>query len=326
MKYRQLGRTNLDVSEISLGCSGYWGNKRFAEKKAAAVVFEAIERGVNFFDTGHNYCNFNAEPRLGRIMKDVLSQTDRSQLIISTKAGTTVGAARIVPGRKHAPKDFTPEFIQQTCAKSIANLNCEYLDVFQLHGATESDITEPLLRRLDNMKAQGMFRYLGINTHSKAVMSYISKHPEIFDMILIDFNLLQLDREPIISELDQAGIGVVAGTVLAQGHLVKGKIGKIAAPADIWYLARALLKRSGRVLANCSKEMREALSLIKEMSAPQAAFSYILENPRIASCVFGTTNILNLVEVIEAGEMVLEESSKGIIRKTFEAQTDKISV
>jgi aryl-alcohol dehydrogenase-like predicted oxidoreductase len=74
------------------------------------------------------------------------------------------------------------------------------------------------------MKENGMFRYLGVNTHEESVMNYISKRPELFDMVLLDYNVLQLDREPIINKLHKSGIGVLAGTVLAQGHLVKGKI------------------------------------------------------------------------------------------------------
>ena len=90
MKYRQLGNTGLRVSEISLGCSGFWGNSYFSEKKASAIIYAAFDWGVNFFDTGHNYSCFHAEPRLGRIVKEILSINDRSRLIISSKAGITI--------------------------------------------------------------------------------------------------------------------------------------------------------------------------------------------------------------------------------------------
>ena len=203
--------------------------------------------------------------------------------------------------------------------KSIANLNCGYLDIFQLHGIRESEITEPLIERLLSMKQRGMFRYLGINTHTHNDMLFVAKHPEIFDMILLDYNVLQLDREPVISSLSAAGIGVVAGTVLGQGHLVKGKIGSLKTVADIWYLARALLKHTGRRLAKSSVQMRETLNYVVEMSSAQAAFAFILENPAVASCVFGTTSIPNLVEIIDTSDKRLMEGSRSAIRRTFEA-------
>jgi len=66
---RPLGRSGLQVSQVALGCSGFWGNHRFAEGQAERIVRRALERGVNLFDTGHNYSAFNAEPRLGRILQ-----------------------------------------------------------------------------------------------------------------------------------------------------------------------------------------------------------------------------------------------------------------
>jgi aryl-alcohol dehydrogenase-like predicted oxidoreductase len=175
------------------------------------------------------------------------------------------------------------------------------------------------------MKQKGMYKYLGINTHKEADMLYVAKHPEIFDMVLIDYNVLQLDREPAIDKLHEAGIGVVAGTVLAQGHLVRGAIGSINTGAFFWYLARSMLRPSSRRLANNSRGMRDVLTTITEMSPAQAAFSYILDNEKVASCVFGTTSIPNLIEVLGAVGGNLDERSKLKIRKTYESLAHKIS-
>ena len=60
-----------------------------------------------------------------------------------------------------------------------------------------------------------MFRYLDVNTHEESVMNYISKRPELFDMVLLDYIILKLNCEPIVSKMFETGIGVVAGTVLA---------------------------------------------------------------------------------------------------------------
>ena len=324
MKYRKLGRTDLHVSEIAVGCSGYWGDRKFPEHKAASIIHKAFERGVNFFDTGHNYSKYNAEPRLGRILKEILSSNDRGKLVISSKAGTTVPSLPLLPSQRKNIKDFSPDYIENACAESIRNLNCDYLDIFQLHGITESQVTEPLLERLSSMKAKGMYRYLGVNTHSELDMLFIARHPEIFDVVLIDYNVLQLDREPVINVLHEAGIGVVAGTVLAQGHLVKGKIGSIKSFADVWYLLRALVKLTGRRFSRNAKKMRQALSSEK-MTPAQVAFAYVLDNPKISSCVFGTTKVPNLLEIIEATNKALDDDSKAAIRNAFNQLQEKIS-
>lgn len=325
MNYRKLGRTGLMVSEIAIGCSAFWGNKMFPEKKAAAILHEAFERGVNLFDTGHNYSNFNAEPRLGRILQEILKRNDRSRLIISTKGGSVIGVSPVLSLRHRETKDFSPDALEQSCAASIQNLNCGYLDIFQLHGITKDQMSEALIERLTHMKQRGMFKYLGVNTHKEADMLFIAEHPELFDMALIDYNLLQLDREAVIDRLHAAGIGVVAGTVLAQGHLVKGKIGSLSSGSFFWYLARSLLRPSSRRLAQHSRNMRHVLASITEMSPAQAAFAYILENKKISSCVFGTTNLSNLIEIIAAADKKLSEDSKNKIRRAYEALTFKIS-
>lgn len=325
MNYRKLGKTDLNVSELALGCSAFWGDKMFPEKKAAAIIHEAFERGVNFFDTGHNYSNFNAEPRLGRILQEILKRTDRSKVIVSTKGGSVIGRSPVLSLRRGETKDFSPDAIERSCLESLKNLNCGYLDIFQLHGITRFQMSEALLERLATMKQRGIFRYLGVNTHKEADMLFIAEHPQPFDMVLIDYNVLQLDREPVIDKLHAAGIGVVAGTVLAQGHLVRGKIGSISSGSFFWYLARSLLRPSSRRLAKHSKPMRDALASIPEMSPAQAAFAYILDNPKVSSCVFGTTNLANLREIIGAADRKLTENSKRKIRQTYEALTYKIS-
>lgn len=326
VKYRKLGKSGLLVSEIGIGCSGFWGDRKFPEQEAAKIILEAIQLGVNFFDTGHNYCNYNAEPRLGRILKPVFTTKKRSDLIISSKAGTTRGQAKLFrPSKNHSIKNFSPNYIEECCKKSIQNLNCDYLDIFQLHGISKKHVTDGLIERLEAMKSRGLFRYLGVNTHRSEDMLFIAKHPEIFDAVLIDYNVLQIDREPIIAKLNEAGIGVIAGTVLAQGHLIKGKIGSLKSLADIWYLARATLKQTGRTLRINSHAMRETLSTIPGMTSAQAATSYVLNNKNICSCIFGTTKIKNLKEIVSSIEKKLTNHDLRSITNVYLQSKLKIS-
>jgi hypothetical protein len=113
---RPLGRSGLQVSQVALGCSGFWGNHRFAESAAERIVRRALERGVNLFDTGHNYSAFNAEPRLGRILQRAYASHPRDGLVISSKAGTLTGQAGI-SGAEH--RDFSPANIERSCAASL---------------------------------------------------------------------------------------------------------------------------------------------------------------------------------------------------------------
>ncbi len=326
MRYRNLGNTGLRISEVSLGCSGFWGNRLFWDDKAIRVVCEAFERGVNLFDTGHNYSSYNAEPRLGRALKKILATVDRSQIIVSTKAGTIRPSTfRHLHSDKTKYTDFSADYIESACARCIENLRCGYLDIFQLHGISAHEITDELVSRLAAMKKSGMYRHLGINTHRESDMLFVSRHPELFEVALIDFNVMQLDREPIIDTLHTAGIGVMAGTVLGQGHLFEGKAGAMKSVADLWYFARATLKPDARKLGQCAKKMRSELAMVDEMTAPQAAVAYVLENRAVATCVVGTTKVQNLTELIDSVEKRLSDPSRTAIRRAFESQGMRLS-
>ncbi|WP_456776216.1 aldo/keto reductase [Bradyrhizobium sp. USDA 4369] len=309
----------MTVSEIGLGCSGFWGHRQFDDRQAIRIVHEAFDLGINLFDTGHNYCNYNAEPRLGRALADILKRSDRSKIVVSTKAGT-LRPRPLLSLREVKTQDHSPDYIERACAQAIKNLNVGFIDIFYLHNFSPASITDELLTKLAAMRRNGMFRLLGINTHSEAHMQYVAQLQGVFDVALIDLNVAQLDRLPVVEQLHKAGIAVVAGTVLAQGHLIRGKIGHIRSAADLWYLARALLKPDARRLALAARDVRPALAAVEGLSAAQAAMSYILGLPQVSACIFGTTNLKNLREIAAAPEKRLSAAHAASIYSAFRQQ------
>ena len=310
---RRLGQTELMVSHIGLGCSGFWGSRHFSEAAAEKIVLHALERGVNLFDTGINYSGYHAEPRLGRILQRAFKCWPRETIIVSSKAGTVTGQA----GMSGEARDFSPAYIEQCCAQSLRNLHCDYLDIFQLHGIGEQQLTEELLLRLEQMRNKGMFRYLGINTHTSSTMLHLSKHPGLVDIALIDYNALQMDREPLIAAMHQAGVGVLAGTVLAQGHLLNRRITQLKRLSDLWYIARALLKAPSRKLMLSSAAMRKTIASIHSQTPAQTAFAYVLQNPAIASCILGTTQLHNLELILNTQVDALQLAERMRMEATF---------
>ena len=314
MRYRNLGNTALTVSEIGMGCSGFWGDKRFADRKAIDLVLKAFDLGINYFDTGNNYSNFNAEPRLGRALHELLRIVPREKLVISTKAGSQIGYAPTVADDDLYHADFSPAALQAACIKSIGNLQCGHIDVFYLHGFKPEVLNDETFRCLADLKSRGLVKAVGVNTHFKADLDAIKRYPEVFDTVLIDANLLQLDRFEIIRDLRQAGIGVAIGTVLAQGHLLGRKVGSVLNGSFFWYLARTLLRPTTKDFAKKAATVRNALLDVKELSPSQAAIAYMLENEDISTCVFGTSNADHLKEIASASGQRLSPASKEKIR------------
>ncbi|KAF1015628.1 MAG: Aldo-keto reductase IolS [Stenotrophomonas maltophilia] len=303
---RVLGRTGLSVSPVGLGCSGFWGHSRFPEQAAGNIVEHALAQGVNLLDTGHNYSGFHAEPRLGRLLRPLLERYPRESLVISSKGGTLTGQAGISGAEQ---RDFSPAAITASCEASLRNLGLEYLDIYQLHGASEHDINDDLLAALQRLRERGLVRATGINTHSAATLRWMIAHPTAFDVVLLDYNALQQDRGPLIDQLHAAGIGVLAGTVLAQGHLLPPHP-RLPRLADAWYLARAWLKPSSRQLMRSAGAMRRAVAGVHSQRPAQTAFAFVLQHPGVASGILGTTRRGSLDEVLATDPSALSASER----------------
>jgi 1-deoxyxylulose-5-phosphate synthase len=300
MKQRRLGKTNIYLSEIGLGCASYWGKEKFDEAQAISVVSKAIEYGVNLFDTGHSYSDGNAEIRLGKAIAHV---KDKSSLAISTKAGT-----RIAPTGK-LYKDFSPEWIRESCQLSLTKIGVSHISLFHLHGPSINDLTSAMLTELLKLKSEGLVQAIGVNSFDDAVLNRVLEL-ECFDFVMPDYNVLTREREPLIEAFYEKGIGVVAGAALADS-LFSNRIFKIKSFKDVWYLARALKNFRGKLIKGFSYRF---INSYEEMTGPQIALAYVLENPKITSAVFGTTSDKHLLENIAAADMKLANDILNVIR------------
>ncbi len=298
MLYRPLGVTGLSVSEIGFGAASWWGKPRFAEVEAVRLVHAALDGGVTFFDTGSSYCGGHAEPRLGRALRG----RDSARLVVATKAGTFAQGRRI--GR-----DFSPTAIVASAERSLRNLGLEVLPLLQLHGPGAEDLTEALLAALRSLKARGLVRAIGVNSFDPAVIDDAIALPQV-DVVMIDYNVLRQDREPLIARAAAAGKGVLAGMPLAMAH-TRLQVARIASPRDLWYAARGLVRHR--------REVRDGLNYrflhqTPGMTGSQAALAFVLANPAVACAVVGTTRLAHLAENLAASGLALPDGLRTRIR------------
>jgi aryl-alcohol dehydrogenase-like predicted oxidoreductase len=299
MRYRTLGRTGLTVSEIGFGCASYWGKPAFNEAAAVRLVHEAIDRGVTMFDTGASYARGEAEPRLGRALRG----RDASGLVVSTKAGSFhAGNGRI--GRDHSPAAITA-----SAERSLRNLGLDVLPVLQLHGPAIAEITDDLIAALLDLKGRGLVRALGLNSFDPAVVEHAVELPA-FDVVMVDYNVLRPEREPLIARAAAAGVGVLAGMPLAMGHTGL-KVAKIRGMQDLWYAARGLIRHRREVRDGARFRFLHGR---RDITGSQAALAYVLENPGVASAVLGTTRLAHLHENLAASGMTLPPDVAARIR------------
>jgi len=298
MRHRPLGRTGLTVSELGFGCASWWGKPRFDEATAVGLVHEAIDRGVTLFDTGASYSAGEAEPRLGRALKG----RDASGLIVATKAGTYhAGGGRIA-------RDMSPAGIAASAERSLKVLGLDALGLLQLHGPSIPEL-DAAMETLATLKARGLARAVGLNSFDPAVIEHAVGLPGI-DVVMVDYNVLRPEREPLIARAAAAGKGVLAGMPLAMGH-TRPLLARLRGPQDLWYAARALARHRGELTRGARFRFLHGLT---DRTGSQAALGFVLANPGVSAAVFGATRPEHLRENLAAPDLPWREDLMADIR------------
>ena len=160
MQYRQLPRTDLLLSAVGFGvwtvATNWWG--RIPEETRRQLLEEALELGINFFDTADTYGDGYGEEILAKFLGH-----RRHDMVIATKFGYDIydqTTPRV--GHQERPQKFEPEFIRYACEQSLRRLNTDYIDLYQMHNpriaAIESDA---VFETLEALKHEGKIRYYG---------------------------------------------------------------------------------------------------------------------------------------------------------------------
>ncbi|WP_309091852.1 aldo/keto reductase [Phenylobacterium sp.] len=299
MRYRPLGRTGLTVSELGFGCASWWGKPRFPEAQAVGLVHAALDLGFTFFDTGASYSAGEAEPRLGRALKG----RDTSRLVIASKAGTYhAGGGRIA-------RDFSPAAVTASAERSLRNLGLDTLGLLQLHGPAVHELTDELRGALADLKARGLVRSVGVNSFDPAVIEHVIGLPD-FDAVMVDYNVLRPEREPVIARAAAAGKGVLAGMALAMGH-TRPLLARLKGPQDVWYAARAFARHRDELRRGARFRF---LHDQRGVTGSQAALAYVLANPGVSCAVFGATRLAHLTENAAASGVELDREFAARIR------------
>lgn len=274
MEKRLLGDTGIELSVLGFGCASVWGKSMISDEQAQALFEQAYNLGIRYFDTGHSYGL--AEERIGKILK-TSKVVRREDIIISTKFGTKHENGKYF-------HDFTPEWVFPSVRESLATMGIDYVDLVLIHGPQISDLTPEYLTEIRQLKEEGLVRAIGINTFDTDVIEYI-RDTHCVDFVMLDYNIMRQDREPLIQELHDRGIGIIAGAPLAES-LYSGRVFKIRKLKDLWYLARALKNHRGKLIRGLKYRF---VNNVDGMTGSQVVLRYVLDNPCVTTAVFGCT-------------------------------------
>lgn len=212
MNYRRLGKTDFEISEISLGTwqvGGKWGST-FNDKTADKLINTAIDNGVNFIDTADVYENGLSETAVGRVVR---SRSER--IYVATKCGRNINP--------HVNEGYQPKVLQQFVEDSLRRTGLETLDLIQLHcPPTEVFYRPEIFEMFDRLKEQGKILNLGVSVEKVEEGLKAIEFPNVSSVQII-FNLFrQRPSELFFKEATKHDVGIIARVPLASG-LLTGK-------------------------------------------------------------------------------------------------------
>ncbi len=299
MRYRRLGASDLDVSEVSLGSWLTFGGGVEAER-ATACVHRAFDVGINFFDTANVYGRGAAETFLG----EVLSGYDRSSYILATKAYFPM-----------SPDDrgLSATQVHKQCEASLRRLRTDYVDLYQCHRYDKDTPLEETMGALTELVREGKTRYIGFSEWTADQVRAALALPGVERFVSSQPEYSMLWRKPeaeIIPLCAREGISQIVWSPLAQGILT----GKYRAGSPPPAGSRAADSRMGKMMGRWrDDDVLAAVDRLRPIAdglgVPMGhlALAWVLREPNVASAITGASRPEHVDQNAAASGITLDD-------------------
>ncbi|MGH2317560.1 aldo/keto reductase [Planococcus sp. SE5232] len=273
MKKNFLGTSEIEVSEIGLGCMSLPTDA----KEAGIIVDEAIAQGINYFDTADLYNKGINEEVVGKALKD-----HRKNIVLATKVGNEWSAQS-----DEVKWNPSKAYIKEQIHASLKRLQTDYIDLYQLHGGMITDETEETIEAFEELKEEGLIRAYGISSIRPNVIKRFLEKSDI-SSIMMQYSLLDRRPEELLDRIGQAGKSVVT-----RGSLAKG------------LLTGEGLQRAGKMDGYLGYGAEELKTTLHKLSAVHdnlhaLALQSVLQHDTVSSVVAGASSADQLKATIKA--------------------------
>jgi aryl-alcohol dehydrogenase-like predicted oxidoreductase len=296
MPKRRLGRSELVVSALGLGCMGmseFYGSTDDTE--SISTIHRAIDRGINFLDTADMYGVGRNEELVGRALRG-----RRHEVVLATKFGNVRS-----PDGKYLGVNGRPEYVQQSCEASLRRLGVEQIDLYYQHRVDTNVPIEETVGAMAQLIQQGKVRFLGLSEAAPATLRRAAKiHP--ITALQSEYSLWTRDPEAeVLPACRELGIGFVAYSPLGRGFLT-GKLRNTdnLAADDFRRLSPRFqgenIKRNAELV-----ERIEKIAAEKKCTAAQLALAWVLAQGSDIVPIAGTRRRTYLDENTEAVRVTL---------------------
>jgi 1-deoxyxylulose-5-phosphate synthase len=300
LKYRTLGSTALQVSGLCLGCMTFGAPDRgdhpwtLREEDSRTLIRQAIDAGINFFDTADTYSDGTSEEYLGRAIRDMLP---RREAVIATKVYFPMSTT---------PQDrgLSRKRILTSIDQSLRRLGTDYVDLYQIHRWDDETPVEETLEALHQVVKSGKARFLGASSmrawqFSKALYLARMNGWTPFVSMQNHYNLLYREEErEMIPLCTDAGVGVIPWSPLARGRLTRP-----------WNEATERTRTDeygNNLYARTMEADRRVVERVGELAAArgvpraQVALAWMLHKPFITAPIVGASKARHLEDAVAA--------------------------
>ncbi|AUV02345.1 aldo/keto reductase [Phytobacter ursingii] len=304
MQYNTLGKTDLNVSRLCLGCMTFGepdrGNHAWTlpEESSRLIIQHALNGGINFFDTANSYSDGSSEEIVGRAIRDFARRED---VVVATKVYHASGT--LTEGLSRAQ-------ILRSIDDSLQRLGMDYVDLLQIHRWDYNTPIEETLEALNDVVKSGKARYIGassMHAHQFAQALELQKQHGWAPFVTMQdhYNLIYREEEREMLPLCyKEGVAVIPWSPLARGRLTRP-----------WgeTTARIVSDEVGKKLYDESDEndaqIAERLGAIAEETGAtraQVALAWLLSKPGIAAPIIGASREEQLEELLQAVDLTLK--------------------
>jgi aryl-alcohol dehydrogenase-like predicted oxidoreductase len=304
MRWVKLGSTGLDVSPICLGCMSYGapdrGNHPWSldEEQSQAFFRQAIELGINFFDTANVYSDGSSEEITGRALAEF---GNRDELVVATK----------VNGRMHKGPNgagLSRKAILAEIDNSLRRLDMDYVDLYQIHRFDPNVPVEETMEALHDVVKAGKARYIGASSMYAWQFSKLQYVAEAngwtpFVTMQDHYNLLyrEEEREMLPLCVDQ-GVGAIPWSPLARGRLTRDW-DATTARSETDEFGRSLYREEDRQIVDAVADVATA----RGVSRAEVALAWILRHPAVDAPIIGATKPQHLDDGVASVDLVLSD-------------------
>jgi len=315
MKYKNLGATGVKVSELCLGCMTFGVPDRgdhpwtLPEEQSRPVIRQAVELGINFFDTANTYSDGTSEEIVGRALKDF---TRREEVVLATKVYFPMSRGPNGGG-------LSRKAIFTAIDASLRRLGTDYVDLYQIHRWDYATPIEETLEALHDVVKSGKARYLGASSmyawqFSKALHLARRRGWTPFVTMQNHYNLLYREEEREMMPLcTDERIGVLPWSPLARGRLTRPWDAETARTHTDDYgssLYAATVDADRRVV-----EQVAAIAAARGVPRAQVALAWVAQRPFVTAPIVGASKPQHLDDAVaalalklDAGEMAQLEA------------------